>query len=106
MKNHEYLKGAPSCGVSKTLRIIGKKWTTLILYSLLGGTKRFGQLQKVLGEISPRTLSLRLKELEDDGLVRKQVFPEVPLHVEYSLTQKGTSLSAIIDTMQQWGNNH
>lgn len=96
-------EGHEECGVAKTLKIIGSKWTILIIRDLCEGTKRFGQLQRSLVGISPKTLSLRLQELEKEGIVKKKIFAEVPLHVEYSLTAKGESLRNIIDTMRQWG---
>ncbi len=92
-----------TCGVTKTIKIIGSKWTILILYNLLDGHKRFGELQRILTGISPRTLSLRLTELEQDGLISKKVFAEVPPHVEYTLTQKGQTLNDIICKMREWG---
>jgi DNA-binding HxlR family transcriptional regulator len=92
-----------TCGVTKTIRIIGSKWTILVLYNLLTGPRRFGELQKALDGISPRTLSLRLTELEGDGLISKKVFAEVPPHVEYSLTKKGETLNDIICKMRDWG---
>ena len=91
------------CGVAKTIRIIGSKWSLLILHQLFEGTKRFGQIQKSLEGVSPKTLSLRLSELEHAGIIKKKVFAEIPLHVEYSLTTKGKSLNDIIDVMQKWG---
>lgn len=91
------------CGVAKTLKIIGSKWTMLILHNLFSGPKRFGQLQKLLGNISPKTLSQRLQELEKDGIVNKKMFAEIPLHVEYSLTPKGKSLDNIFAQMAKWG---
>lgn len=92
------------CGVTKTIRVIGAKWTTLILRDLFEGKKRFGELQRSLVGISSKTLSLRLQELEADGIVGKKIFAEVPPHVEYSLTEKGQSLRQIIDDMRSWGN--
>jgi len=92
-----------NCGVTKTLKIIGSKWTILILHDLCQGTKRFGELQRSLTGISPKTLSLRLQQLEKNGILKKKVFAEVPLHVEYSLTEKGKSLKAVIDGMHKWG---
>jgi DNA-binding HxlR family transcriptional regulator len=92
-----------SCGVEKTLKIIGTKWTILIIRDLCEGTKRFGELHRSLARISPRTLTLRLKQLETEGIIKRKVFQEIPLHVEYSLTPKGNSLREIIDTMRQWG---
>lgn len=89
--------------VTRTIKIIGSKWTILILRELCEGTKRFGQLQRSLHGISPKTLSLRLKQLEKDDIVKKKVYAEVPLHVEYSLTAKGQSLRDIIEKMREWG---
>lgn len=92
------------CGVVKAIKIIGSKWTMLILHKLCNGTMRFGQLHRALQGISPKTLSERLQTLEKEGIVRKKVFAEVPLHVEYSLTPKGISLKEIFDKMDAWGN--
>ncbi len=91
------------CGVTKTLRVIGSKWTLHILHLLFDGTKRFGELQKTLVGISPKTLSVRLKELEGEGLVKKKIYPVVPPHVEYTLTSKGKSLEDVFDKMSEWG---
>ncbi len=90
------------CGVDKTLKVISSKWTMHILHNLFEGEKRFGQLEKSLA-ISPKTLSLRLRELEKHGIIKKKIFQEVPLHVEYSLTQKGRSLDDIFADMAKWG---
>lgn len=89
--------------VMKALKIIGSKWTILILRELCEGTKRFGELQRALTGISPKTLSVRLDELEKNGVISKKVFAEVPLRVEYSLTPKGQSLREIIGKMKEWG---
>ena len=94
---------ATGCPVEKTLNIIGKKWAVLIIRDLLSGKKRFGQLLASLSGISPRTLSARLSELEENGVVKKKVFPEIPLHVEYSLTKRGNELHFILDQMSKWG---
>ncbi len=93
------------CGVTKTLKIIGSKWSLRILHELCSEKKRFGQLQKSLDGISPRTLSYRLKELEKEGLLTKKVLPVVPLHVEYTLTPKGKALKDIFNKMEEWGNS-
>lgn len=90
------------CGVAKTIKIIGSKWTMLILHNLFEGTHRFGELQKSLHPISPKTLSERLKELEREGIIIKKVYPQVPLRVEYSLTTKGKSLDSIFRQMAKW----
>ncbi len=94
--------GSP-CGVEKTLKIIGSKWTILLLHNLFQGKKRFGEFQRSLEGISPKTLSLRLQQLEKDGILTKKVFAEVPLHVEYTLTKKGESLAEIFKKMAEWG---
>ncbi len=91
------------CGVEKTLKIIGSKWTMHIIHNLFNGKKRFGELQKLLIGISTKTLSERLKQLEKEKIIDKRVFAEVPLHVEYSLTEKGRSLRDIFKKMSQWG---
>ncbi len=94
------------CGVTNTLKVIGSKWTVLILRDLMESKKRFGELQRSLKSISPKTLSLRLQELEREKIVRKKIFAEIPLHVEYSLTEKGQSLNEIICAMRNWGECH
>ena len=91
------------CGVEETVRIIGRKWTLLILRELFDGTKRFNELQRGLPGVSPRTLSQRLQQMEGDGIVDKKIFPEVPPHVEYNLTDKGRTSSRIICDMREWG---
>lgn len=94
------------CPIEKTLRIIGKKWTVLILRDLRTGTKRFNELLNSLEGISPKTLSERLKELEESGVVRRVVYPEIPPRVEYSLTEKGQSLDGVLEAMVSWGAQH
>ncbi|MEK7571796.1 MAG: helix-turn-helix domain-containing protein [Patescibacteria group bacterium] len=93
----------PTCPVTRTVKIIGSKWTILILYQLRSGVKRFGELEKILVGISPKTLSQRLQELEKEAFITKKVFHEVPLRVEYSLTERGKSVGKIIDEMAKWG---
>lgn len=100
------MKDHTECPVSRTLKIIGSKWTLLIIRDLCSGTKRFSELQKSLGNISPRTLSTRLKQLEKDRIIKKKVFAQVPPKVEYSLTTRGNSLHDIIDDLRVWGEQH
>ena len=92
-----------NCSVEKTIKIIGSKWTLLILHNLIEGNNRFGQLQRQLHGISTKTLSVRLQEMEKAGIIHRKVYAEVPLHVEYSVTEKGKSLKGIIDQMASWG---
>jgi DNA-binding HxlR family transcriptional regulator len=92
-----------NCAVEKAIKIIGSKWTLLVLHNIMEGNNRFGQLQRVLKGISTKTLSVRLQEMEKAGIIDRKVFAEIPLHVEYSLTEKGKSLKGIIDQMSRWG---
>ena len=91
------------CPIERTLQVIGGKWTLLILRDLFTGTKRFGELLRSLHGISPKTLSERLRQLEAQDIVERVIYPEVPPRVEYSLTEKGKSLRAILDQMRTWG---
>lgn len=81
---------------------MGKKWTSLIIRDLKGGTRRFGALRKSLGHISTKTLTERLRELEAHGVVTRCVSPTVPVTVEYSLTDKGLALWPVIEAMRAW----
>ncbi len=94
------------CPVEITLNIIGKKWTVLIIRDLLSGKKRFGELLRSLSGVSPRTLSLRLSELEKCRVIKKKVYPVVPLKVEYSLDRRGRELKLILEQMRKWGLKH
>lgn len=97
------IKNHSTCGVSKTLKIIGSKWSMHILHNLFSGTKRFSELHRALNGISPKTLSIRLKELEKEGILKKKIYRQIPLKVEYKLTPKGESLKKIFDKMREWG---
>lgn len=96
-------KELPSCPVETTLTLIGDKWKVLILRDLLSGTKRFGELKKSVGNVSQKVLTAQLRDMDKNGLVNRKVYPEVPPHVEYSLTELGQSLKPILDAMQSWG---
>ena len=93
----------PACPVETTLMLIGDKWKVLILRDLMSGTKRFGELKRSVGGISQKVLTSNLRDMEDNGLVTREVFAEVPPRVEYSLTEIGHSLKPIIDSMMDWG---
>lgn len=92
-----------SCPVERTMNIIGKRWTALIIRDLAVDSKRFCQLERSLCGISPRMLSKRLLELENAKIVDRSVIAEIPVRVEYSLTQKGKDLIKVIDSMASWG---
>jgi DNA-binding HxlR family transcriptional regulator len=91
------------CPIARTAEIIGGKWTLLIIRDLASGLKRFNQLERSLHGISPKTLSERLRSLEEEGIIIRQTFAEVPPRVEYSLTTKGRDLSIVIESMRSYG---
>jgi DNA-binding HxlR family transcriptional regulator len=91
------------CPVLATAQIVAGKWTLLMLRDLAGGPRRFGELQRSLAGISPRTLSLRLRSLEEEGIVERREFAEMPPRVEYRLTAKGAHLVPIVDAMREYG---
>jgi DNA-binding HxlR family transcriptional regulator len=91
------------CPIGRAAHLVGDKWVLLIIRDLIVGRKRFGELQKSLGSISPRTLSARLDILEDVGLIEREAYPEIPPRVEYSLTEKGRALLPLITLMRDYG---
>lgn len=99
-------KALPACPVETTLSLIGDKWKVLILRDLMSGTKRFGELKKSLGSVSQKVLTAQLRDMEEDGLVSRTVYAEVPPRVEYALTETGNSLKPIIDAMMSWGTEY
>ena len=100
------IRELPDCPVETTLTLIGDKWKVLILRDLLPGTKRFGELKKSIGSVSQKVLTAQLRDMEDKGLVHRQVYAEVPPRVEYSLTELGKSLKPILDAMWTWGEGY
>ena len=104
--NEKILESLPPCPVETTLTIIGNKWKVLILRDLMGQTRRFGELKKSIGHISQKVLTSNLRDMENQGLVNRHVFAEVPPRVEYSLTDLGTSLNPILDAMAAWGSGY
>lgn len=93
----------PPCPVETTLSLIGGKWKILILRDLRRGTMRFGELKKSVTGISQKVLTANLREMEEDGIVIRKVYPEVPPRVEYTLTRLGLTMMPIIDAMEKWG---
>jgi DNA-binding HxlR family transcriptional regulator len=91
------------CSIEKALHIIGGKWSFLVLKELFEGTKRFGELQKAIKNISPNALTNTVRHLEENGIVTRTAYPTVPVTVEYSLTEKGQSLHKILKEMKLWG---
>ena len=87
--------------LQKSMDIIGRRWTGLIIYQLLQGPQRFSAIEAAL-PVSGRLLSERLKELEQEGIVLREVFPETPVRIQYSLTDKGRGLESVIRDLEQW----
>ena len=96
-------RAALGCGVQTTLSVIEGHWKLPILFRLLDGTRRFGELRKHLPAATQRMLTLHLRELERDGLIHREVYREVPPKVEYSLTEMGRSLEPLLQFMSEWG---
>ena len=94
------------CPVETTLNIISGKWKGIILYRLLDGKKRFSELKRMMKNVTHRTLTLQLRELERDGIIKRTVFAEVPPRVEYELSPLGLSMEPIIKSMYDWGMNY
>jgi DNA-binding HxlR family transcriptional regulator len=92
-----------TCPVCRTAEVVCGKWTLLLIRDLADGSSRFCELERSLEGISPRTLSLRLRALEEEGIVERHTFPEVPPRVEYALTTKGEALVPLIDDMRKYG---
>src|ERR671935_2125119 len=92
-----------SCPVCRTAEVVCGKWTLLLVRELSEGCSRFCELERSLAGISPRTLSLRLRALEEQGIVERHTYPEVPPRVEYSLTAKGEALVPLIEDMRRYG---
>jgi DNA-binding HxlR family transcriptional regulator len=92
--------------LGRAMRLLGDVWTLMIVYTLLTGTKRFGELLAAMENVSPKTLSQRLKMLEEMGFVQRQAFAEIPPRVEYSLTEKGTALVDIMEAIKQFGQRY
>ena len=97
--------GLLGCPIGKAVAVLDGKWTLLLLVlrELFAGTRRFGELREALPGISPKTLSERLRSMEAQGLVHREVFAEVPLRVEYSLTPLGLTLDPVIQSLKEWG---
>ena len=98
--------GQYGCPVEATLDVIGGKWKGVILYKLLEQPKRFSALKREMPVITQRMLTLQLRELEEDGMVHREIYKEIPPKVEYSLTEFGKTLKPILLAMLTWGNQY
>ncbi|MEC0373589.1 helix-turn-helix domain-containing protein [Paenibacillus chibensis] len=97
-KNPDFIE----CNIEKTLDVLGGKWAFLVIRELFGGTLRFGELQRRIPSVSPRALTSTLRHLEEHGVLEREVFPTVPVTVEYTLTPKGQDLHVICHEMKLW----
>ena len=95
--------GERGCPIERAVNVLDGKWTLLILRELFGGVKRFGQLRAALVGVSPKTLTDRLRLLEDQGVVQRTIYPVIPPHVEYSLTKRGLKARPVIEALKDWG---
>lgn len=93
------------CALDITMDYIGGKWKTVVLWYLRNKTLRFGELKKQIPDMTEKMLSIQLKKLEEDGLVKREVYAEVPLRVEYSLTDFGKTLVPVVEAIAKWGRN-
>ena len=94
------------CPVGRCAEIISGKWTLLLIRDLAEGSRRFCELERSLEGISPRTLSLRLRALEENGIVERKTYPEVPPRVEYGLTEKGRALEPAVRALKVWARTY
>lgn len=100
---HKIDKLRDECPVRAALDVIRGRWKPSILWELNDGIKRFSDLQAALPEVTAQALTVQLRQLEADGVIKRTVYPEVPVRVEYALTRQGRDLSAVMDQLQQWG---
>lgn len=93
----------PNCPVGVILNIVGGKWKILIIYSLLGGKKRFNELRRIIPRVTQRMLTHQLRELEADSIITRTIYAEIPPKVEYQLTEIGYALKPILQQLEDWG---
>lgn len=99
-------KELPNCPVETTLQLMGDKWKVMIIRDLLEGTRRFGELKKSVTGITQKVLTSNLRAMEENGILTRKVYAEVPPKVEYTLTETGYSLKPILDAMVKWGTEY
>jgi DNA-binding HxlR family transcriptional regulator len=92
-----------ACPVETALALIGGRWKVLILRELFQGVKRFGELHRAMNGITQKMLTQQLRQMERDGIIKREVYPVIPPKVEYSLTPLGKSLRPVLDSLQRWG---
>ncbi len=94
------------CPILSTIAMISDKWKVIIIYKLKGGTLRFNELMRALQGVTQKVLTSQLRQLEEDGLVSRKIYAEVPPRVEYSLTPLGESLTPVLEQLEQWAREH
>ena len=99
-------RNVQNCPVTATMGVIGGKWKLLIMYVIVNDINRFGKMSMVLKGISKQMLTTQLRELENDGILERKIYPEIPPRVEYFLTEKGRSLLPVIELMKEWGHQN
>lgn len=103
MRTLAKLECNPACPVRRSMDVLDGRWTLLIVRDLLVGPRRFGELLVTIGGVSPKVLTERLRALEADGILTRTVYPDVPLRVDYELTELGRGLRPVIDALAAWG---
>lgn len=104
--DNKCLSNLENCPVTATMEVIGGKWKLLILHLINNDIRRFGKMSMMLKDISKQMLTTQLRELENDGIIERTIYPEIPPRVEYSLSKKGKSLLPIVELMKDWGNQN
>ncbi len=99
-------KSYAACPVEATLDLIGGKWKGIVLFHLMQGTKRFNELRRLLPAITQRMLTLQLRQLEKDGLLKRKIYKQIPPKVEYSLSDLGKTLTPLLQQLEQWGTKY
>lgn len=99
-------KDLPKCPIETTLKMLGCKWKVLIIRELLTGTKRFGELKRAVTGITQKVLTSKLREMEELGLLEREVYPQIPPKVEYTLTDIGYSLHPVLESLKCWGKDY
>ena len=99
-------KDLPKCPIETTLKMLGCKWKVLIIRELLTGTKRFGELKRAVTGITQKVLTSKLREMEELGLLEREVYPQIPPKVEYTLTDIGYSLRPVLESLRCWGKDY
>lgn len=105
LSKEDFEKKFQSCPVTFTMNVIGGKWKPIIMTRIKMGINRFGLLQRSIPTISKQMLTAQLRELEEDGMINRKVFAEVPPRVEYSISEKGVGIFPILESMASWGKN-